>query len=237
MKKYLAAFLVAFSVLFAACSKKKTIENDLDLSGFSIDNIRPFVPGGSALVSVSAPKLKDGLYTLAYSFAGKQYGGGGDAEFKLESGKGFFETAPIYHPDAALLYATSIISSSKQVAKISLTKAFSDSSGFIDATINGMSFRATHMTTSGSLIIKAEKYTELQFSMPQSFVLSLNQYANGPGTFDIPASGSAQYWLGDEQQMALSGKIIVTATSPHLTGTFSFITIDSSIVTGSFMTL
>lgn len=109
------------------------------------------------------------------------------------------------------------------------------------ATVNGVAFNATNCyadTSGGNFNIYggnfAGKYPDYPFIL---LSLSLGNYT-GAGTYALGTTWMAMGWVDSSnavQPASIRGTVDITAVSPEVTGTFSFVCGDSTTVTnGSF---
>lgn len=248
MKK-LFQFSVIISVFFfaAGCSKSgddTTINDGPDVSDFSVPIVSPVIVGKASTVTIMSTSMGNGVFTVAYELSGNNTASGQSAVVNMLGNTGSFSTPVLTNSGSTTL---NIISLTNDFGKTTtLTKnnvvSFSDSTGLISASVNGVSsFRTTEVTTS---IVTSGSLNVLNISgtvwVPgvSSISLAVNHFASATGTFNFNTSnnqGSAHYTTPGSPQVAVYGTIKITDVSPSLKGTFSFTNPDSTKISGTFL--
>ena len=248
MKRILKVSLTALIMIFAApigCVKSDT-GNALgglpDLANFTIEAASAWAAGASSLISIMSSTLGAGPFTVHFNLTGANSMNDLTAPLTMSGTTGTFPTPVLSNAGVTNVIITAISNSG---GSSSLTSGnsytFSDSIGLMTATINGASFRATHVTATlpggagAMLSIHGVKWTPLT-----TITLFIDNFMDIPTTMNFTTvsdfAGGTQYSAPApvNGQFGVHGYVTVVNITPLLTGTFTFTNEDSSIVTGSF---
>lgn len=215
-----------------------------DVSNFSISGVSSVIPGAAGKVSITAPSLGAGTYTLLYNMTGANPATGLTATLNMAGATGSFQTPPLSGVGSSTLTITSVTNSAGKTAALSgnntINIVVQDSTGLMNATVStATNFSATDVTSSLAGNLLSVNGTMWSPDL-RTIVLYNNHYTHSTGTIHFNASdttagnGSAHYGAPGIAQVASYGTITITATSPLLTGSFSFTNPDSSKITGTF---
>jgi hypothetical protein len=228
-----------------------------DVANLLLKASTTFVKGAAALLTLSAPNLSDGTYTVNYSLGGGyNMGSGLSTSMTISGGTGTFQTQSLSSAGPTSVTINSITNSAGATATVSsgnVSNMF-DSTGQMSATYtpasgSGSSFSATDVTatlTGNMLVIEGVMWT------PNLTTISLTNYiysgstgavnfnANDltPGNSNSVFNGAASYGVSGTgitiSDLASRGSITINTTTPTLTGTFTYKNQDSSMVSGTF---
>jgi hypothetical protein len=245
----LLSFLLLVILVATGCQKTDTNTNvNPDVSSFSMVAGGSVSAGSAATIAVNSTSLGTGVFTVHFDLTGANLGLDLTSSLYMTGGAGTFVTPKLAAAGTTTLTLNSITNAagySAQVAggnKIAITTSTAhDSNGYMNATIGTTSFRATDMSTTiagGTLVTVTGTVWDPAVS---SIVLYVKRYAHSPTSFSFSIDdttydrGSAIYYKpGGTSVNAAHGTIALTSVSPALVGTFSFTTVDSARVSGSF---
>ncbi len=264
MKKSLILCFVALFFAFSTntgCIKSPGGTNISlpDLSNFSIQAVGTFVKGASTLISLASSTLGSGTFNVNFSITGANNLSNQVATLTMNGSAGTFSTPVLNGSGESTIIINSISNSAGGSANVTSNNSmvFYDSTGLMTATVAGTgggptSFRGTHVTASlaGTLLsIDGVMWTPWLTTI----TLYLDYYsgATGPVYFnssDLSAfprdtyssfNGSTAYGVAGNglaiSDLSAHGVVNITATTPLITGTFSFTNSDSSTVSsGNF---
>ena len=262
MKKQLKFIIALLVVVFSGtsgCVKSpsgNSVSDLLNVSNFLVQASATFVQGAATTIGVTAPSLADGTYTVHFNLTGYNVISNLSATLAISGGAGSFKTPIIPNDGPTSVQVTSITSSSGTAAAITSgnTSSLFDSSGTMNATYtpttgSATSFHATDVTavlagTNLQIVgivwqpdLKTITLRDLVFtSTPATVAFSSSDLTPGSPTYD--GNGNAVYQVSGSSGLINDasdhGSITITATSPLLTGSFTYTNMDGSVVAGTF---
>jgi len=238
MKKA-GTFLVAMILMVAIANTGCTLSGgDIvlpNVANLSIQSLSTFVPGDSVLVTLYSTTLIPGAYEIHYSLGGANVANGQTAEVNLLNDTCSFYTIVMANAGISSLTITEITNSSGGNASTDVYKTFSDSTGQMASAISvagsGFSAQDVNATLTGTLLtIKGTYWKPLE-----TITLNIDNYTHSTGSYTLNAGGTAIYTIPGATDSSVDGVVNITATSPLLTGTFSFTCKDSTrLSSGTF---
>jgi len=206
-----------------------------NIANLSIQSISTFVPGDLVQVSLFSNTLLPGSYEVQYNISGANVFTSQTTVVNLVNDSGSFSTPILANAGITTLTITEITNSSGGAASTNIVKSFSDSDGLMTSAISlpGPGFTAQDVKatlTGSSLTIKGTYWSPLQ-----TITLNIDNYTPGTGSYTLNAGGNAIYDIPGTTDNSAYGVVTITATSPLLTGTFSFTCKDSTrLSSGTF---
>jgi hypothetical protein len=257
--KFIITLLIIILTGTSGCQKTpsgNSVSDLLNVSNFLIKASVAFVQGNATAIGVSAPSLADGIYTVHFNLTGANVASGLTATLAMSGGNGSFQTPAMASDGPTSVVVTGITSASGSAAVIASgnTSSLFDSSGTMNATYtpatgSATSFHATDVTAvlAGTnlqivgIVWQPDLTTitlrDLVFtSTPATVSFSSSDLTPGSPTYD--GNGNAVYQVSGSSGLINDasdhGSITITATSPLITGSFTYTNMDGSMVAGTF---
>ncbi len=222
-----------------------------DLSSFSVA-ASSFAVGAASTIEIASSSLGSGTFTVNYSLSGANNLVNQAATIIMNAGAGTFQTPAltgVSTTEGTTITINSIQNSAGGSANPSgnNVQTFSDSTGLMTATITGASggptsFRGIQVS---ALLAGENLQIDGVIFTPVLTAIDLNvhnyMHANSTTAINIsdPGTNAGAFYNVSGNGIAIAdiaqtGTISITGTSPLLTGTFSYTNQDGSVVSGSF---
>lgn len=250
MKKHMQYLFLSASIViasFAGCKKKSNTPIKPDVSNFSATALSPYTIGTTGSILITSTSLAAGDYTLKYHYTPFDTNNTiyQAATLVMSNHTGSFQTPILTDATGTDFTIDTIINSIGNGVALTTNNlvALVDSTGLMTATIGSSSFRVVSVAAEingNNLSIGGQYYLFGPGSGTQIFFAIQNYVAAGTYSF------TNDFWGGDGALFTYSGShmvidtarygtIIITATSPQLSGSFSVTCLDSTKMAGTFI--
>jgi len=237
----LAVLLVVF-VILAGCSKDGSNNAQIplpDISDFRITNATPFAKGTSSTVSIYSNSLGSATFKVHYDLTGSNTLKSQTSTLIMKNGGGTFTTPKLPNAGMTFLTINSITNSEgKGTTFIENNKyTISDSTGLMTAIIDSsINFKATNVlaTLDGKQLTIRGVVAEPYATTMTMYISNFTRVANTTIYFNnyiVPEVAHMQYTVPGGGFLSANGTIKIMTVAPTLSGTFSFIGMDSTTVT------
>jgi hypothetical protein len=228
-----------------------------DIANFELQAASAFVAGAASTISILAPSLGSGAFTVNFNLTGANTLSNQTATLTMNGSTGTFQTPALSNSGETNISINSITNSAGGSANVTSnnTYSISDSTGLMTGTYTSGStkttLRATHVLASITLsqlniigviwepnLININVTDYLYSNAPATVNFNFNSNIPSSPTNNSTYNGDASYGFagasGTISDLSAHGFITITTVSPLLTGNFSYTNEDSSTVVCTF---